>query len=90
MKAIGKPEHPGRTRGVGSSVGLQSYFGKPSASRKGKIYTEEDLRLLIDNVKRETKEEVEKETMEKVNAMIEKKWAEMMEKMSPVKCTGNV
>ncbi|KAK9715127.1 hypothetical protein RND81_06G145100 [Saponaria officinalis] len=79
VKAIGKPEHSGRTRGVGSYVGLQTYFGKPtSRSYNGKMYTENDMRSLIEKVKSETKDEVKRETMEEMSVMVEKRIAKMM------------
>ncbi|KAH9614829.1 hypothetical protein KSS87_021786 [Heliosperma pusillum] len=84
-KALGKPEHNGRTRGVGRHVGLQTYFGRPtSRGSNGKIYTEDDMRLLMEKVKSETKEEVKREAMEEMNAMMEKKWAEFMGKTASV------
>ncbi|KAL9247602.1 hypothetical protein vseg_021019 [Gypsophila vaccaria] len=83
VKAIGKPEHSGRTRGVGNNVGLQTYFGKPTNRGSNKrLYTDDELWLLVENVKRETKEEVKRETMEEMYAMMEKKWEEMTGKMS--------
>ncbi|KAH9618942.1 hypothetical protein KSS87_021141, partial [Heliosperma pusillum] len=84
-KALGKPEHNGRTRGVGRHVGLQTYFGRPtSRGSNGKIYTEDDMRLLMEKVKSETKEEVKREAMKEMNAMMEKKWAEFMGKTASV------
>ncbi|KAK9671749.1 hypothetical protein RND81_12G051900 [Saponaria officinalis] len=71
VKAIGKPEHMGRTRGVGNFVGLQTYFGKPaSRDNRGKWYTDDDIRLLIQKAK--------SETMEQMNIIMEKKIVEVL------------
>ncbi|KAK9750280.1 hypothetical protein RND81_02G183900 [Saponaria officinalis] len=71
VKAIGKPEHPGRTRGVGSFVGLQTYFGKPtSRGPRGKFYSADGLILL--------KEEVKKETMDEMKVIMHEQFAELM------------
>ncbi|KAK9677587.1 hypothetical protein RND81_11G153600 [Saponaria officinalis] len=71
VKAIGKPEHPGRTRGVGSFVGLQTYFGKPtSRGPRGKLYSADGLILL--------KEEVKKETMDEMKVIMHEQFAELM------------
>ncbi|KAK9714564.1 hypothetical protein RND81_06G103600 [Saponaria officinalis] len=71
VKAIGKPEHPSRTRGVGSFVGLQTYFGKPtSRGPRGKLYSADGLILL--------KEEVKKETMDEMKVIMHEQFAELM------------
>ncbi|KAK9756635.1 hypothetical protein RND81_01G111000 [Saponaria officinalis] len=71
VKAIGKPEHPGRTRGVGTFVGLQIYFGKPTSRGPcGKLYSADGLILL--------KEEVKKETMDEMKVIMHEKFAELM------------
>ncbi|KAH9619225.1 hypothetical protein KSS87_010715 [Heliosperma pusillum] len=65
VKALGKAEHNGRTRGVGGFVGLQSYFGRPtSRNTNGKKYSEDEMQLLIEKVKKEAKEEFKRETMD--------------------------
>ncbi|KAK9757153.1 hypothetical protein RND81_01G143900 [Saponaria officinalis] len=59
VKAIGKYDHPGRTRGVGSHVGLQQYFGKPtSRAPRGNLYTLDELNSFKEEVKRETMDEM--------------------------------
>ncbi|KAK9671754.1 hypothetical protein RND81_12G052400 [Saponaria officinalis] len=75
VKATGKPEHCGRTRGVGSRVGIQTYFGKPSSGRRshGKFYTENELMIF--------KEEVKKETMTQMNDMVDQKVLEIYKKL---------
>ncbi|KAK9668804.1 hypothetical protein RND81_13G088000 [Saponaria officinalis] len=71
VKAIGKPEHIGITRGVGNFVGLQTYFGKPaSRDNRGKRYTDDDIRLLIEKAK--------SETMEEMNIIMENKIVEVL------------
>ncbi|KAK9756294.1 hypothetical protein RND81_01G087600 [Saponaria officinalis] len=82
VKALGMPEHNGRTRGVGRNVGLQTYFGKPTSRySNGKMYTEDDMRLLMEKVKNEAKEEMA--------AMMEKKWAEFMGKTPSLNENGD-
>ncbi|KAH9602012.1 hypothetical protein KSS87_013375, partial [Heliosperma pusillum] len=89
VKALGNPEHNGRTRGIGGSDGLQKYFGKPlGAGSNGKKYSEDEIQLLIEKVKREAKEEFKRETMEELNMMMEKKWTEMMGRTSHLDDTG--
>ncbi|KAH9618913.1 hypothetical protein KSS87_008437 [Heliosperma pusillum] len=59
------------------------YFGKPlGGGSNGKNYSEDEIQLLIEKVKREAIEEFKRETMEELNMMMEKKWAEMMGKTS--------
>ncbi|KAK9698063.1 hypothetical protein RND81_08G080100 [Saponaria officinalis] len=59
VKATGKYDHPGRTRGVGSHVGLQQYFGKPtSRAPRGNLYTLDELNSFKEEVKRETMDEM--------------------------------
>ncbi|KAH9608267.1 hypothetical protein KSS87_022255 [Heliosperma pusillum] len=51
VKATGKFDRPGFTRGVGGSVGFTSFFGKsnnPGANKK--LYTEDDFRLFKEAV----------------------------------------
>ncbi|XP_074321705.1 uncharacterized protein LOC141658767 [Silene latifolia] len=75
VKALGKPEHCGRTRGVGSRVGIQSYFGKPTSRRRlhETLYTENDLMMF--------KEEVKKETMTQMNEIVNQKVSEIYKKL---------
>ncbi|KAK9756231.1 hypothetical protein RND81_01G082900 [Saponaria officinalis] len=59
VKATCKYDHPGRTRGVGSHVGLQQYFGKPtSRAPRGNLYTLDELNSFREEVKRETMDEM--------------------------------
>ncbi|KAK9732865.1 hypothetical protein RND81_04G028200 [Saponaria officinalis] len=59
VKVTGKYDHPGRTRGVGSHVGLQQYFGKPtSRAPRGNLYTLDELNSFKEEVKRETMDEM--------------------------------
>ncbi|KAK9676303.1 hypothetical protein RND81_11G067900 [Saponaria officinalis] len=59
VKATGKYDHPRRTRGVGSHVGLQQYFGKPtSRAPRGNLYTLDELNSFKEEVKRETMDEM--------------------------------
>ncbi|KAK9698209.1 hypothetical protein RND81_08G089100 [Saponaria officinalis] len=56
-KATGKYDR--RTRGVGSHVGLQQYFGKPtSRAPRGNLYTLDELNSFKEEVKRETMDEM--------------------------------
>ncbi|KAK9676861.1 hypothetical protein RND81_11G105900 [Saponaria officinalis] len=71
VKATGKPDHPGRTRAVGSHVGLQTYFGKPTGrAPRGKLYSTNDMMLL--------KEEVKKETMAEMKVVMQQQFLELM------------
>ncbi|KAK9724001.1 hypothetical protein RND81_05G040400 [Saponaria officinalis] len=71
VKATGKPDHPGRTRGVGSHVGLQTYFGKPTGrGPRGKLYSTDDMMLF--------KEEVKKETMAEMKVVMQQQFLELM------------
>ncbi|KAK9734168.1 hypothetical protein RND81_04G119800 [Saponaria officinalis] len=71
VKATGKPDHPGRTRGVGSHVGLQTYFGKPTGQgSRGKLYSMDDMMLF--------KEEVKKETMAEMKVVMQQQFLELM------------
>jgi hypothetical protein len=45
-RALGNKEHPGRTRGVGSSVGLRKYFGGYHKEAGGKYMTQHELQDL--------------------------------------------
>ncbi|KAK9705247.1 hypothetical protein RND81_07G042800 [Saponaria officinalis] len=49
-RAIGRPEHPGRLRGVPLHVGVTKYFGKTSPPKKkkktGGKYTDQMVQLL--------------------------------------------
>ncbi|KAK9756480.1 hypothetical protein RND81_01G100700 [Saponaria officinalis] len=71
VKATGKPDHPGRTRGVGSHVGLQTYFGKPTGrGSRGKLYSTDDMMMF--------KEEVKKETMAEMKVVMQQQFLELM------------
>ncbi|KAK9676321.1 hypothetical protein RND81_11G068900 [Saponaria officinalis] len=59
VKATGKKEHPGRTRGVGSFVGNQKVFGKPpSRGPREKMYTAQEMDTLFEEVKKQTRAEM--------------------------------
>ncbi|KAK9676816.1 hypothetical protein RND81_11G103000 [Saponaria officinalis] len=71
VKATGKPDHPGRTRGVGIHVGLQTYFRKPTGrGPRGKLYSTDDMMLF--------KEEVKKETMAEMKVVMQQQFLELM------------
>ncbi|KAK9668863.1 hypothetical protein RND81_13G092200 [Saponaria officinalis] len=71
VKATGKPDHPGRTRGVGSQVGLKKYFGKPTGrGPRGKLYSTDDMMMF--------KEEVKKEAMAEMKVVMQQKFLELM------------
>ncbi|KAK9749885.1 hypothetical protein RND81_02G157800 [Saponaria officinalis] len=71
VKATGKYDHPGRTRGVGSHVGLQQYFGKPtSRAPRGNLYTLDELNSF--------KEEVERETMDEMKVIMNQQLSEIL------------
>ncbi|KAK9742066.1 hypothetical protein RND81_03G146100 [Saponaria officinalis] len=71
VKATRKPDHPGRTRGVESHVGLQTYFGKPTGrGPRGKLYSTDDMMLF--------KEEVKKETMAEMKVVMQQQFLELM------------
>ncbi|KAH9603337.1 hypothetical protein KSS87_015274 [Heliosperma pusillum] len=71
VKATGKFDRPGFTRGVGGSVGFTSFFGKsnnPGANKK--LYTEDDFRLF--------KEAVKKEAMVDVQSLVKQHVSEIL------------
>ncbi|KAH9615348.1 hypothetical protein KSS87_014670 [Heliosperma pusillum] len=71
VKATGKFDRPGITRGVGGFVGFTSFFGKsnnPGANKK--LYTEDDFRLF--------KEEVKKEAMVEVQSLVKQHVSEIL------------
>ncbi|KAH9619356.1 hypothetical protein KSS87_013452 [Heliosperma pusillum] len=71
VKATGKFDRPGFTRGVGGSVGFTSFFGKsnnPGANKK--LYTEDDFRLF--------KEAVKKEAMIDVQSLVKQHVSEIL------------
>ncbi|KAH9602691.1 hypothetical protein KSS87_018153, partial [Heliosperma pusillum] len=71
VKATGKFDRPGFTRGVGGSVGFTSFFGKsnnPGANKK--LYTEDDFRLF--------KEEVKKEAMVEAQSLVKQHVSEIL------------
>jgi len=43
---IGRPEHPGRVRGVGKFVGICQFFGPPSANHN-KVNINEEVIMSI-------------------------------------------
>jgi len=52
--AMGKPEHPGRVRGVGRGVGIRQYFGAPSPTQTAKSkLTPEELNVIVDEVRQQ-------------------------------------
>ena len=44
--AIGRPEHPGRVRGVGVGVGIRQYFGPPTQHTHSSSMSQEELTQL--------------------------------------------
>ncbi|KAH9617959.1 hypothetical protein KSS87_008535, partial [Heliosperma pusillum] len=71
VKATGKFDRPGFTRGVGGSVGFTSFFGKSNNSGANKkLYTEDDFRLF--------KEAVKKEAMVDVQSLVKQHVSEIL------------
>ncbi|KAH9617310.1 hypothetical protein KSS87_022259 [Heliosperma pusillum] len=71
VKATGKFDRPGFTRGVGGSVGFTSFFGKSNNPRANKkLYTEDDFRLF--------KEAVKKEAMVDVQSLVKQHVSEIL------------
>lgn len=55
--SIGKPDYPGRVRGVGKGVGLKQYFG-PISRNSPEMISREEFHGLLAKVKEETQAEV--------------------------------
>ncbi|KAK7271448.1 hypothetical protein RJT34_27371 [Clitoria ternatea] len=59
--AIGKPDHPGRVRAAAGRVGLRQYFGAPSHRGHKGLVTREELKAIMDDIKREVGQELREE-----------------------------
>jgi len=69
-EAIGIPEHPGRVRTVGFGVGVRQFFGSASRSSSSKTpATPDQLAKIIEDLKREIREEIRRE-MEQVRSFM--------------------
>ncbi|CAA0829983.1 Unknown protein [Striga hermonthica] len=63
-EAIGKPEHPGRVRGVRKCVGIKAFFGRSNRSSAGAgMVSRQELDVIISQVKEEVAEQVKGELM---------------------------
>lgn len=60
--AIGRPEHPGRVRGVGRGVGIRQYFGPPLRyDLMPGVVTKEELNVIRKEVREELMTELKQE-----------------------------
>ncbi|CAA0805905.1 Unknown protein [Striga hermonthica] len=63
-EAIGKPEHPGRVRGVRKGVGIKAFFGRSNRPSAGAgMVSRQELDVIISQVKEEVAEQVKGEVM---------------------------
>lgn len=57
--AIGRPEHPGRVRGVGGGVGIVDYFGRRSrCGPTSEVVTKEDLPIIYENIAQKVRQDL--------------------------------
>jgi len=71
--AIGRPEHPGRVRGVGKFVGIRQFFGPPSANHN-KVNINEEV---IMSIKEEMREQMREEIREEIKKEMKKEYFDM-------------
>ncbi|KAH1213056.1 hypothetical protein GmHk_14G041089 [Glycine max] len=67
--AIGRPEHPGRVRGIGAGVTIKQYFGSaPRTSRSASSLSPEELHQLTQQIRDQLEESITEKVMRQVMA----------------------
>ena len=67
--AIGRPEHPGRVRGIGAGVTIKQYFGSaPRTSRSSSSLPPEELQQLTQQIRDQLEESITEKVMRQVMA----------------------
>ena len=67
VTAIGRPDHPGRVRGVGRGVGLRQYFGSCTrVGQKSGGITAEMLQAIREEVRQDLRNEVRQEVKQEI------------------------